>query len=314
MTGTQMRAVQDMILTNVATGYFPDGMVCERIFPDLSVTQYTGKIGRFGKAHLRIVNTVMGGKGKPAQIDTRVYSTDSYEIDEHGLFDLVTKRDYANVIRPFDAERDAVRAIQTLMFLGKEKSVADALTDTSVITINTTLAGADQFSDYNNSNPLDVVNTYKESVMNACGGVVNKLIFDWVVFNKLKYHPSIFTRLGFQFNQRSPLSLQNLADAFEVQEILVPTCRYNSSKDGQTDALAPVWGKHIVGVVAPPTAEVGQVSAGYHVVPSDSQPRKVYKSPDADRPGATKVIVTDDYDYALVNATEAAFVIKNAIA
>lgn len=312
MSGTQMRAVIDKLLTNVALGYFPTGMICEKVFPNLQVVQTTGKIGKFGKAHLRITNSVMGGKGQAPQVETKVYTTDSYEIESHGLFDLVTKRDYQNVEKPFDARRDTVRFLQTMMFLGKEKSLADALTSTSTITQNTTLAGADQFSDYNGSDPLGVINTGKETVVGATGAMVTKIIMDWLVYNKLKYHPQLFDRLGFKYNQTGPLSLQNLADALEVDEVLVPTCRYLSSKEGQTDVLAPVWGKDIVLLSSPKTPEVGQVSAGYHVVPTGSEPRKVYVSPISNPPESDQVLVTDEYDYALVQA-EAAYLIKSAI-
>lgn len=311
---TQFRPVVDKLLTNVATGYFPTGMVCEQIFPTLPVVQTTGKIGRYGKNHLRITNSVMGGKGKAPQVDSKSYATDSYEIESHGLFDILTKKDYANVEKPFDAERDAVRALQLMMFLGKEKSIADALTDTAIITNNVTLAGNDQFSDYANSDPLAVINTAKETVLGLCGQVPNKLVFDWLVLNKLKYHPQIYDRLGFKFNQAGPLSLQNLADAFEVEQVLVPNVRHLSSKEGQADVLSPVWGKHIVALVAPNTAAVGQVSAGYHVTTAGQSPRKVYKSPVTNPPEAVEVLVNDEYDFALVQATEAVYLIKNAIA
>jgi len=310
-----MNAIQDRLLTNVATGYKPTGMICEMLFPTVPVVEYTSKIGKYGKQFLRIVNTVMGGKGKAAQIDTRSYSTDSYSIDEHGLSDIVTKRDYANVQKPFDAERDTVMALQILMFLWKEKALADVLTDTSIITQNTTLAGADQFSDYANSDPLGLVNTAKETIYDACGMVPNKMMMDWKVANRLKYHPQLFERLGFKYvGNNKPLSFQQLADAFEIEQLLVAQNKYNSAKEGQTDTLASVWGKHIILAVAPDQAEVGQVSLGYEFQPVGGEPRKVYKSPISNPPGAKEVIVTDDYDQCLVAADTAAYLIKDAIA
>lgn len=313
---TQMNAIQDRLLTQVATGYKPTGMICEMILPQVKVVEYSGKLGKYGKHFLRLVNTVMAGKAKAPQVDTRQYSTDGYSIEEHGLSDLVTKRDYANVQLPFEAERDTVMALQILMFLGKEKALADALTSTSIITQNTTLAGADQFSDYAGSDPLGVVNTAKETIYDACGVAPNKMTMDWKVANKLKYHPQLFERLGFKYRgdgSVKPLTFQQLADAFEVEQILVAQNKYNSAAEGQTDALASVWGKHITLLVAPDQAAVGQVSVGYEFVPVGNEPRKVYKAPVSNPPGAKEVIVTDDYDHALVDVT-AAYLIKDAIA
>jgi hypothetical protein len=111
-----------------------------------------------------------------------------------------------------------------------------------------------------------------------------------------------------------PLTFQQLADAFEIEQILVAENKYNSAAEGQTDALSSIWGKHIVLMVAPNEAEVGQVSLGYEFTPVGDEPRKVYKSPVSNPPGAKEVIVTDDYDQCLVAATEAAYLIKDAVA
>lgn len=313
MTATQVRAIVDKLLTNVSQGYFPEGMIAHLIFPELKVKQRTGLIGGYGKQHLRIVNTVMLGKGGAPQVDTRTYQTDSYKIEKHGLFDIVTEEDYDNVEQPFDAEADTTRALRTMLALGNEKSMADTLTSPSVLTNGVTLSGSDQFSD-TSSDVLATINAAKEAIVDGSGMAPNKAVMDWKVALKLRYHPQIFDELGVKYSgDGKPLTLQALADALELEQILVATARYNSAKENQTDVLSPVWGKHMVLLHAPNKAAKGQVSAGYRVVPTGSMPRKVYKTPVDNPPESTRVLVTDPYDN-LITEVGAAYLITNAIA
>lgn len=315
MTGSQLRATVDKLLTNVAIGYFPAGFIAHILFADLKVKQKTGKLGKYGKHHLRIVNAVMGGKGLAPQIDTKAYETDSYEIVNHGLHDVVTPDDYDNVEEPFDAEADTTRALELNLMLGEEKGLADALTDTATITQNATLAGTDQFSDKANSDPLGVVGEMKKEVVNGCGMQMDTIVADYLVALELMYHPQIFDRLGFKFQGGTgPLSVDQLANAFQVKRFLIGDTAYVSTNQGQaTQTLSRVWGKHLVGLVAPTTPMIGQVSAGYRISRNRDQRAKVYKSPVNNPPESNMVLVTNNYDYALVQP-EAVSLRKNVIA
>src|SRR2546430_741938 len=103
---SQMKGIVDPLLSNVSSAYIPDGAIVDKLFPALKFAQYTGKLGAYGKNHLRIENTVVAGKGRYRQVESIVRLTSGFEIEGHGLSGMVTKRDYKNVIDPFDAEKD----------------------------------------------------------------------------------------------------------------------------------------------------------------------------------------------------------------
>jgi hypothetical protein len=310
---SQLKAQVDKLLTNVAIMQKARGTIAEQLLPSVKTAQYSGLLGKYGGSHLRIETSVIGGRGKYRRVEPITRSTDQYLIEGHGLEGMVTKRDYANVEAPFDAERDEVIGLQTHLLLEKEKVVADVFTNTSLITQNTTLTGANQFSDYNNSDPISVLKTARKAIRDGCGEIADTAFMDYDVFDVLRYHPAMLDQLGFKDNRPGGLNYQEIASALGVKRILVAEAKYNSAKEGQTDVLSSIWGKHIVLAVLPETLQVGIQTAGFWVTPSGSSPRKVYKQANFNPPGSTSVLVEDEYDLLLSNAA-CAYLIENAIA
>lgn len=312
-SGSQLRAIVDQLLTGVATGYFPQGMIADQILPEVKSKNYTGKIGKFGSSHLRIVSTVVAGKGKYRQIEGVARDSDSFHIKGHGLTDLVTREDYANVIEPFKAESDSVLVLKTLLALEKEKAIADVLGSTSTITQNTTLTGTSQYNDYLSSDPIGDFSTARAAVYDGCGTQPNTAIMSWKVFDKLRFHPSLLVALGYRYDRPGALNEQELCAALSVKKLLIGDAKYNSAAEGQADVLTDVWGKNMLFAVCPDRLDVPQVTLGYTVRLDGSTPQKVYKTPVNNPPESNEILTEDLYDQNLVKV-EAAYLIKNAIA
>ena len=310
---TQMKGIIDPLLTNVSSAYVPEGCIADMLFPKLKFAQYTGKLAGYGKSHLRIENTVVGGKGKYRQVESITRSTSGFEIEGHGLSGLITKRDYKNVIDPFDAEKDEVMGLSTILMLEKEKSLADSLSNTSVLTQNITLSATSQLSDFANSDPVTVLNNGKAAVRAGCGAIVNTMIMDYNVAEMLRYHPALLDALGFKYGKPGGLADADLARAFGIQKIIIPNAMHNSAKEGQTDVLTSVWGKHIILAHIPDSPAKYQISLGYDIRLDGSSPRKVYKQAVFNPPESNEVLVEDEYDMVLSDVT-AGYLIKDAIA
>lgn len=310
---SQMRAIVDKLLTGVSSAYVPKGFICEEVLPTVQSKQYSGLLGKYGTSHLRIENSIKGGRGKYRQVETRQYTTTSYLIEGHGLEGFVSKEDYANVEEPFDAERDEVMGLSTVLWLEKEKTLADTLMSTSIITQNTTLSGTAQFSDYANSDVLGVTTTAQNTVLAAVGVLPNLVIMDLLVWKVLRYHPQLLDALGFKWNRPGGMSQEEMAKALGVDKVLFGSARYESAKEGQTSSLASVWGKGIVFCVAPDKPEIMQKSIGYLVRPTGSQPRKVYKETNFNPPGSTKILCEDEYDM-LISDAACGYLIASAVA
>jgi len=310
---SQMKAIQDVLLSGVSNGLFLKGYISEKLFPIIKSAQSTGKLGAYGTAHLRIENTVKGGRGAYRRVESSTTSTSSYAIEGHGLEGMVTKEDYKNKVDPFDAEQDETIGLQSLIWLGKEKALADALTSTSIMTQNVTLSGTSQFSDYNNSDPVARFATARSVIRAACGVAPNVAALDWAVWNKLRFHPQMLDALGFKYDRPGGLLESEMASVLGVQRVEIADVVYESAVEGQTSALLPVWGKHIVFAVLPDSAQKRQVSLGYEVRYDGEAPRKVYKWALNNPPDSTAILCEDNYDQ-LVSSVAAGYLIKDCIA
>jgi len=310
---SQVRAIVDKLLTNVSNMLIPEGFISEQLFPYIGVKQSTGKLAKYGNSHLRVENSIKVGRGKYREVNPISRSTTTYQIEGHGLEGMQTPDDYRNVEAPYDAEKDETIGISTMLWVEKEKVLADNLASTAIVTQNVTLVGGQQYSDYNNSTPVEDFATARAAVKAGCGVPPNVAWMSWEVWNMLRYHPELLTALGYKYARPDGLSLDELAKAMGVMKVLVASAMYNSAVAGQTDSLAAIWGKHIWFGVLPESAQPYQVSAGYRLGYIGEQPRKVYKLNNFNPPGSTAVLVEDNYDHLISNAL-ALYLIKNAIA
>lgn len=308
-----LKAQVDKLLTGVASAPPTLEMLCEQILPVVKSKQYSGLLGKFGKSHLRVVNSIAGGRGKFRRVEPIVTSTQQFVIESHGLEGFVSKQDYANKEDPFDAEKDETMGVTSMIHIEKEFNVSKVLRDIAILTQNQTLSGSSQFSDYNNSDPLAIANAARKAVREGCGMRPDTLILDEDVADVLAFHPQLLDFLGYKQARPGGLTYEELAKAFKVKRLLVGQAQYNAAKEGQPDDMQNVWGKDMIFAVCPEKAEVYQTSLGYMVRPEGSEPRKVYKQPNFNPPGSTSILVEDEYDMLISNA-DAAFLVKAAIA
>ena len=309
----QVKAQIDKFLTMASKGYFPEGFIGDKVLPEVRVKQDSGKLAGYGNEHIRIVNTVYGGRGKAPRYESITRNDTSYFIDDHGLEGMVTPADYRNVEQPFDAEKDETLGLVTVLKISREKAIADALGSTAVLTQNTTLSGTSQFNDYVNSDPLGKFKTAQETVYDGCGAKPDTGLMSWKVLNTLSYHPGILEGLGFAQNRAGTLTENEVASAMKIKRLLVGEPKYNSAALGQTDSLADVWGKNVVFAVLPTTAMKMQISLGYQVRRIGEAPYQTSKWDMNNPRGAKGILVTDAYDDLLSNVL-AAYLIKDAIA
>lgn len=310
---SQIKAIVDKLLTNVSSIYVPEGYISESILPNLSVKQKTGKIGKYGANHLRIVNSKMGGRGRAARFEPIVRDSDLYSIESHGLEGLVVEDDYDNVEEPFDAEKDETRGLTSTLWTAKEFAIASVLFDTAIITQNITLAAAtDKYSDYLNSKPLENFRDGQNVILDGCGKMPNRGIMSQKVFNTLKYHPAILRSLGFADNRAGTLKIAEVAHAMGVDMLHIGDAAYNTAKLGQEDVLAQIWGDSILMYFAPKAAAKYQLSLGYYMTLKKRGPRRVFKYKVNNPPNSTAIIVQDDYQYALTNV-KCGYLIKDVL-
>jgi len=311
---TQQNAIVDKLLTNVSNKLMPVGFIADQVLPSIKVKQTSGLIGKYGNEALRVTNTVHAGEGEYPRVDTVTRSSDTYNIVDHGLQGVITKRDFDNVEKPYDARIDETDNLTTRLTLGAEVALATALLDPLIITQGTILLGNAQYNNrsHADSNPVEDFQTAQNTIIDAIGMPANVAIMDRKVYNALRMHEDLLDSLGFKFNRNGGLTGQELAMALELDQILIGDSFYDSSKLGQTSIITRVWGKDIV------LAKVGapalrQKVLGFTFSSTGSSRRQVNRWSMNTPIGSEGLAVSDNYDQLILNA-ECAYLIQDAIA
>jgi hypothetical protein len=309
----QIKAQVDKLLTEVSLKVESVGLIADVVLPKLVVDQYTGLIGKYGDEHLRPENDLSGGTAGYRRVDPVNYKDSiPYAIEDHGLEDLVTKRDTANIEDPFDAEIDKTVGLTQKVQISKEFAAASQMTSTAVMTKNITLAGNSQLDKFSTSNPLTVFKNAHDSHITELGLMANKAIMSLQVFNTLRNHPEILEKLGFTQQRAGLITAEEMARAMDVQMLHIAQGIYNTAKKGQTAARGAIWSKDIVFYYAPDTAMKETPSLGFKLNKRGEEERQVRKYY-IDNPGATAIIVEESYQFK-ITMPEAGYLIKNAIA
>ena len=299
--------VQDPVLTQVSTAYTNDTFLAETILPVMPVSKQSGVFFQYDKSNLRIPGSTVRAAGAPAKETDFNVTKGTYVTVDHALKEFVPNEIQEQAMTPTDPLTDSTENVTEQLMLDKEKALADYLTSTANITQNTTLSGTNQWSDYNNSSPITDLRTARQTVRLAVGRTPNTLIIGQQVFDSLIDHPEILERV--KYSQLGILTVELLARLFQVDRVLVGSAVYNSAKEGQTDSLGYVWGKHAILTYIAPSVRMKQLTLGYTFTYGT---RQAERWTDGDRKG-TYVRVHDNWQQGIVAAT-AAYLLRTVVA
>lgn len=271
-TTAQARVI-DPILTEVARGYTsPNAAVANVLFPTVSVGQRGGRILKFGKEDFQLVTT-----GRAPGANTRRvqfgYGSDPFALADYRLEGAVPVElmQEAQAVPGIDLAQIAIRRVQNLMALEREKAAADIARNASTYDsankkTSWSTAGAKVWSDVGmtsgvyNSNPFADINTAREAIRGQIGVRPNTLVLGPKVLTALRSHPAVLDRLS-TASDRPPATLAQLQALFELEQIVEGAAVYDAGASG----FADVWGKDAILAYTTPAsmAEMGSPSYGY---------------------------------------------------
>jgi len=299
----------DKILTQFSVAYRNENLISDLIFPVIKVKERAGKFAKYGKDNLRLETSIERAPGARARSFDYSVSQGSYACSEKSLEKIVPDEFAENTDDPYDAKRDAVLFAIDKIWLHQEAALADYMASTANLTQNVTLAGADQWSDGVNSDPLGDITTARETIKLNTAKHPNVAVFGYQTWKDLIRHPDVIERIKY-IGLTDPNMLQKaVADLLEVSEIYIGDAVKNTANQGQADSMSYVWGKHFWLLYKAPRPTLMQASFGYTIKDMD---RQVDTYREEARVGDV-VRVRDSYDQTVVDSALAYFV-KNAVA
>ena len=308
-TPGQARVV-DPILSAVARGYrSPKAAVASVLFPIVPVGLRAGRIISFGPDDFKLVNTARAPGANTKRIQFG-YAGENYSLVDYRLEGAVPNelQEEASNGPGIDLSSNAVRRVQNIMALEREKQAADLARNEARYGAGNkeTLSGTSQWSDPA-SDPFTDIMDGKESIRAKIGERPNVLTLGPKVLTALRTHPKVLDRLS-TASDRPPATLQQLQALFELQQIVEGEAVYHDGSQFQD-----VWGKDAILAYTTPARmqEMGSPSFGYTYQLED-RPMVEEGYPDRNA-NSWFYPVTDAYQPVLAGAT-AGFLFKSAVA
>jgi len=308
---------QDPQLSTLSNIHRNRRYIAERIAPVLPVKKETGKVRGFSNDHLRTYNLTRAYGASSNRMAFELTDQANWNIEERDVEVAIDYREIDQYDAPYDAQRDATIMVTETMWLDLEVAFAAQLTATATITNNETLAGGDQWSDFVNSDPLSKIEDAIEAVRGKIGIRANKAYMGRAVFSKIKFHPDIVDRVKFVGSgSRDESAIERaIAELFDLEELIIGDNINVTSKKGQTNTKADVWGKDFGVFYQAPRATIMEPSFAWTPRISTGGRFRGQRSIDTrEENGGKSTVVrcTDNFDVLIVD-TDAAFLYKNAV-
>mgnify|MGYP000022198100 FL=1 len=255
----------DQLLTNVSLAYVNQNYIADEVLPIVpNLKNDSGLIGSYSNDHLRIYSAKRSLYDvSQKRIEWKYQQDDRYDIDYFDLETFLPDRLVEQTELPFNARRDAMLVVMESLKVERERSLAAIMSDTSILTQNSTLSGTSQWSDYANSEPEVDIRNARTAVFNATGMEANCIQMSRATLEVLKLHPFFLNQVrGVRLPSEDDV-ISILKSFFGFTKVLIGRAKYVSSKEGQTDVMADVWGKDLVIYYAPQTPSLMQKSFGY---------------------------------------------------
>lgn len=251
----------DRPLSNFAVEYRNADFIADMISPFVPVVNKSDSYFVFTqKDKFTLPETIRGPKDAAKEV-TWSSSTDTYACVDHALRDFLSDALVANSDDPVKPRQRTTNFLTDLLLLDYERTIA-TLTQTAGNyggSYRTTLTGGDQWSSLATSDPVGVVDTGKAAMFMP----PNTMLLAYDVYLMLKKHPQILDRIkgGADSNNPALVGTRQLAEVFEVDNVLVGKAKYNSANKAQTASFSYVWSDSVVLAYVDPNVSLESVSA-----------------------------------------------------
>lgn len=230
--------------TAISVAYTNRQMIADEIFPVVPVEELQGKYFRYSKQMFR-TQAAAGGPGS----FPRMFTLDQNAFGFYNCQKNELAIELPDEVRNHSDDKAALDLLHQNTILGimaiiKEQEAIN-LINTANITQNATLAGTAKWSDYDNSDPLTAMMTQMETIQQSIGVPTSqmRLLLPRPVFRTVIRNPQVREDIKYTQNiMDKPITAQNLANALEIEKVIVAENLILTNNEGQTDSLSYMWG------------------------------------------------------------------------
>lgn len=255
----------DPVLTNMLVGYrnADSRFVAGRVFPSIPVDKQTSTYYVLTKSYWFLNNVERRAAG--AQFGRAGYgvSTSTVTAEIYGLEHVIPDEIAANNQVPMGLENLGTQWLAHQSLINKERRWATNFMKTSFWGTDVSGATATKWSNYTDSDPVDMVRTGKRTISQATGMVPNYMVMGEIVMDHLANHPDLMDRVKYVTTVTATAIESAIASILGVGTILVGQAIYNSANEAQTASYSPIIDDDALLLYVSPTPGIMSASAGY---------------------------------------------------
>ena len=235
----------DAILSNISQAYIQSqtNFIANQVFPQIPVEKQSDKYFVYTKGDWFRDEAQVRAPASPSAGSGYTLSTSTYNALVYAFHKDVDDQTRANSDTPLAPDRDATTFITQRMLLRQEIQWTSDFFTTSVW--GTDVVGGTDFtkwSSYASSDPIEDVETGKQTILDSTGMMPNTLVLSYAVYRQLRNHPDIIDRV--KYTSSNTVDTSTIARLLGVDRILVSRAVKNSAAEGAAVSMGSIAGKN----------------------------------------------------------------------
>lgn len=222
-------------------------LIADKVLPVKTSPSLAGRYPRYTIANGGLLDmeqdTKRGANGTYNRV-SRKWTWDTYDCTDRGLEGEIDDTQQHEMAPFTDLEQMEAKLVRRNVALAYEKRVASLVMSASESGFTATNSNV-AYTEANIAT-MDVPRDITEAIerMEGKGTMPNTLIMSRAVWNRIRRSTKL---LQFIYGNtigvgNQALDPKRVADAFELDEILISGKKYNAGKKGQTESLSSIWG------------------------------------------------------------------------
>ncbi len=252
----------DQALSQMAIGYRPTGFIADMIFPTVQVAKQSDVYYVFDRGDRTRIENTQRSPGSYARRVTEDVSSNVYFAKNYALAAGVPIEDKVNADPLLLNNMINGRATYLLdkLMLDWERRVALQVTSGSNVGSYTGVTSGWSGA----GNPIGNINTAIDNVQGSTGVRPNRIVMGLEAWKSFRRDSNVRNLIFGTNNGGGYPNVAQVAQLFDVDQIMVGGAYFNSAQEGQSESLATIWGDNVLVYYAPEAPSIERPSFGYN--------------------------------------------------
>ena len=236
----------DAVLSNITVGFRAKDFIADQVFPVVPVQKESDFYYVWPKEEWFRLKNAERSRGTAAKKIMTTVSTDTYAVKNYALGIDAPFEDIANADAALDLQVNNANLIKDSLMLNWEDRLAVILGNTANHGSGTILAA--NYGDHGNTDPVADIDGGLEQIRAITGVEANVGIISMPSWRRMRRHPNLieFIRGKGDNVGGGGVTLQQVANAFELEKVLIGKGIKNVAGEGESASMTDIWSNNII--------------------------------------------------------------------